>query len=372
MQPTDSLLAEAQRQFLICSACRYCEGYCATFPAIERRTEFTAADVAYIANVCHDCRACAQACMYGAPHEFAVDIPKLLSNVRLQTYEERSFPREAGRIAARAGGLVTFGIALVAAVLLLAAIATTGRWDRLGATTLGPGAFYRIVPFLWMLVPAIVLSAWVVVVLSAAAQRLVHDAIPGARATLRDWFGALWDGVALVYLKGGGAGCYYPETSAPSAARRILHVTLVAGVTLAFAATVAAAFMQDVLHELPPFPLASIPVLLGILGGLLVLVGATGLLVLKAKPAARSREAAGMVELDVTFLVSLAVVAATGLLLLGFRATALMGALLVIHLAAVAALFATAPYGKFMHVPLRLAALLVFRLEEAGDRKPSA
>ena len=32
------LLAEAERQLDICNACRYCEGYCAVFPALERRT----------------------------------------------------------------------------------------------------------------------------------------------------------------------------------------------------------------------------------------------------------------------------------------------------------------------------------------------
>src|SRR5580704_18317266 len=97
-----SLLAEAQRQFLICSACRYCEGYCATFPAIEGRTTFTAADVNYIANLCHDCRACSQACMYGSPHEFAVDIPKLLGAVRLETYGTRG----NGRTTLAAGAAV--------------------------------------------------------------------------------------------------------------------------------------------------------------------------------------------------------------------------------------------------------------------------
>lgn len=356
-------LAEAQRQFLICSACRYCEGYCATFPAIEGRTEFGEADVAYIANLCHDCRACSQACMYGAPHEFAVDIPGLLSGIRLQSY---------GSGLGQMNVTFTLAAAVAALGLLLAAIATGGRWEQFAAAYDGTGSFYRIVPFLWMLVPALALSAWAASVLFAGARRLVRDAAPGARATFRDLIGALTDGLSLVYMRGGGGGCYYPETTGtPSSTRRILHVVLVAGVMLAFAATVTAAFMQDVLEDLPPYPILSAPVLLGILGGLFVLVGAIGLLALKAKPQARHLEAGGMVKLDVTFLVLLAVVAGTGLLLLAFRATASMGTLLVIHLAAVAALFVTAPYGKFMHVPLRLASLVVFRIEEARNRKTS-
>ncbi|HXF33851.1 MAG TPA: hypothetical protein VN603_04710, partial [Candidatus Acidoferrales bacterium] len=246
MQDEALPLAEAQRQFLICSACRYCEGYCATFPAIEGRTQFGEADVAYIANLCHDCRACSQACMYGAPHEFAVDIPSLLSGIRLQTY---------GKGLGRTNAAATAGVAAAALVALLAAIAVSGRWEQLGGVYREAGSFYRIVPFLWMLVPALALTVWASAVLFAAARRLMRDVAPGARATLRDALGALADGVALVYLRGGGGGCYYPETTAASSSsRRMLHVILVAGVMSAFAATIAAAFMQDVLGELPPYP----------------------------------------------------------------------------------------------------------------------
>ena len=46
----DALLAEARRQLGICNACRYCEGYCAVFPALERRSILLDGDVAYLAN----------------------------------------------------------------------------------------------------------------------------------------------------------------------------------------------------------------------------------------------------------------------------------------------------------------------------------
>lgn len=348
-----SLLAEAQRQFLICSACRYCEGYCATFPAIEGRTTYTAPDVAYIANLCHDCRACAQACMYDEPHEFAVNIPQLLGAIRLETYTTR--------VDARA----PLAVAAAVLALLLAALAFAGQWNALTASHAGPGAFYAVVPFAWMLVPALLLSGWAAYVLSRAGYELIREVAPGARDSLSHWLGALHDGLALTYMHGAGGGCYYPEKSAPSGARRALHVTLVAGVGLAFAATISAAFMQDVLKLLPPYPLLSVPVVLGTLGGIAILAGGSGLLALKTNPAARTGAATGMTALDVAFLLTLIVVAATGLLLLALRETAAMGWLLAVHLAAVAALFATAPYGKFLHVPLRLAALFVFRVEES-------
>ena len=33
--------SEANRMLQICNACRYCEGFCAVFPAMTRRIEFT-------------------------------------------------------------------------------------------------------------------------------------------------------------------------------------------------------------------------------------------------------------------------------------------------------------------------------------------
>jgi len=70
--PLENLVAEAQRVLAICNACRYCEGYCAVFPALEKRRDFTPADVVYLANLCHDCRACYYACMYATGHRVPV------------------------------------------------------------------------------------------------------------------------------------------------------------------------------------------------------------------------------------------------------------------------------------------------------------
>jgi citrate/tricarballylate utilization protein len=88
-QPVPSLaglLAEAQRQLTICNSCRYCEGYCAVFPAVERHTEVATADIPHLANLCHDCRACYYACMYAPPHEFGVNPPAILGQIRRATY----------------------------------------------------------------------------------------------------------------------------------------------------------------------------------------------------------------------------------------------------------------------------------------------
>jgi citrate/tricarballylate utilization protein len=67
----------------VCNSCRYCEQYCPVFPAMERRRTFTAGDLAYLANLCHNCGECLYACQYAPPHEFGIDLPRTLAEVRL-------------------------------------------------------------------------------------------------------------------------------------------------------------------------------------------------------------------------------------------------------------------------------------------------
>ena len=70
---------EVARQLQICNGCRYCEGFCAVFPAMTRRLEFGKADIHYLANLCHNCGACLHACQYAPPHEFAINVPKAMA-----------------------------------------------------------------------------------------------------------------------------------------------------------------------------------------------------------------------------------------------------------------------------------------------------
>src|SRR5207342_2072395 len=73
-------------------ACRYCEQYCPVFPAMERRLTFATADLAYLANLCHNCGECLYACQYAPPHEFNIDVPRTLSKVRVESYESCAWP----------------------------------------------------------------------------------------------------------------------------------------------------------------------------------------------------------------------------------------------------------------------------------------
>ncbi|MFZ9552153.1 MAG: tricarballylate utilization protein TcuB, partial [Hylemonella sp.] len=95
--------AEVARQLQICNACRYCEGFCAVFPAMTRRLEFSVTDVHYLANLCHNCGACLHACQYAPPHEFAVNIPQAMAKVRLRTYTDFAWPKAFGKLYERNG-----------------------------------------------------------------------------------------------------------------------------------------------------------------------------------------------------------------------------------------------------------------------------
>jgi citrate/tricarballylate utilization protein len=242
---------------------------------------------------------------------------------------------------------------------VVAALSPAGLFD---AQT-GAGAFYRVIPYLAMLLPALAVSLYVIGVMLAGAYAYWRD-IRGTRRETgwRPALVALGEALGLRYLRGGTAGgCTYPGERA-SNSRLVLHMLVFYGFLSAFAATVVAAVLQDMFDVLPPYPLLSLPVVLGSLGGVAIIIGTSGLLFLKWRseraPADRST-----LNLDWLFLLSLNMVSITGMLLLALRDTPLMGVLLVVHLATVLALYISAPYGKFAHFLYRYAALVQNRVE---------
>ena len=134
--------AEVARQLQICNACRYCEGFCAVFPAMTRRLAFPAADVHYLANLCHNCGACLHACQYAPPHEFAVNVPQAMAKVRLQTYTDFAWPRGMGRLYQRNGLTVALATAGALIFFLLLALAVNGTLQQAPDA----GNFYSVFP----------------------------------------------------------------------------------------------------------------------------------------------------------------------------------------------------------------------------------
>src|SRR5689334_13006555 len=126
MQGLESLIGEAQRMLQICNACRYCEGYCAVFPAMERRLEFDPASLAYLSNLCHHCGACFYACQYAPPHEFAVNVPRVFAQIRRQSYEDYAWPRAFGSAYRRQGTVLSLATAAGLAIFFILAILLGG------------------------------------------------------------------------------------------------------------------------------------------------------------------------------------------------------------------------------------------------------
>jgi citrate/tricarballylate utilization protein len=296
--------------------------------------------------------------MYAPPHEFGVNIPKALAEVREQTYAQYALPRVVSDLARRNAWLLVIGT--LVSLAFFAAVAALGPTGLFQARQ-GPGAFYAVVPYLAMLLPAMLLSLYAIGVLLAGAFAFARDV--GLRK--REWrpiLAALGEAFGLRYLRGGTAGgCYYP-TERTSNSRLMLHMLVFYGFLSAFAATVVAAILQDVFDQLPPYPLLSLPVVLGTAGGVAMIVGASGLLYLKWR-SDRAPSDQGTLNLDWLFLLSLDVVSVTGMLLLLLRDTAAMPGLLVVHLATVLALYVSAPYGKFAHFVYRYVALVQNRVE---------
>ena len=366
VHPLEALIAEGRRQLEVCNACRYCEGYCAVFPAMERRAIFSDGEVVFLANLCHDCRACFQACPYTPPHDFAIDIPQILGDVRTRSYRKLAWPQPLSRAFERPF-ITQFAALAVGLALIIGAVAISAP-GGFAASGDDPGAFYRVLPALVMEGLFLGLSTLVVGALAGSFVRFWREArdrsqpMPSRRAIL-EAFAAV---ATLRFMGGGGGGCYYPDPDLPARGRRLMHLLVLYGLVLAFAATVAAAVQQWVLGMLPPYPLVSVPVLLGTVGGAAVVIGGGGLAVLKL--AAAPRRAVGDARLDFAFLFTLEVVTVSGMLLLALRSTGAMSWLLIVHLASVVALYLVVPFSKFVHASHRFAALLLDAEERVRGR----
>ncbi|GAC1653207.1 MAG: tricarballylate utilization 4Fe-4S protein TcuB [Candidatus Dormibacteraceae bacterium] len=364
--PLTDLLGEAERQLNVCNSCRYCEGYCAVFPALERRLSLKPGDVTYLANLCHDCRACLQACMYSPPHELAVDIPAALTAVREADYQRYAWPGPLAVAFRNAWGAAVLAT-LIGVVATLLAVWRSGGFDRFFSATSEPGSFYRIVRYEFLVVPGLLLSAYILVIFAVGFVRFWRDARtgPAEGAGVRAVALAAGEALTLRWQAGGGPGCYYPSQRAPSRSRRILHVAMVLGFGSAFAATGLAALFQDVFGWPPPYPLLSAPVLLGSAGGIAMIAGTSGLIYLKLRAEPAGSEP--MRALDLAFLVLLNLASITGMLLLALRDSSLLGTMLSIHLAVLFGLYLTAPYGKMIHLVYRFGALVKNRMEIAAE-----
>jgi citrate/tricarballylate utilization protein len=360
----DALVAEAQRVLGICNACRYCEGYCAVFPALERRLEFPEGDVHYLANLCHNCGACLYACQYAPPHEFQLNFPRALAQVRARTYRRYAWPAFLGVLFERNGLAVSLATAGGLAILFLMTAVLSDPARLFQAWTDAQGSFYAVMPHGTMAALFGGVSLYVLLALAMGFARFWPDMGEHMGEFVRagSLLHSVRDVLTLKYLDGGsGDGCTYP-TQSPSHARRTFHHFTFYGFMLCFAATCVGTLYHYGFGWKAPYALASLPVVLGMAGGVGLLVGPAGLLWLRGQrdPLLADPAQDGM---DTGFLALLFLVSATGVALTFLRETRAMGVLLAVHLGIVLALFVTLPYGKFVHALYRFAALVRFHIE---------
>ena len=122
---------EGARLMAICNACRYCEGHCAVFQAMELRLEFNSDNLDYLANLCHNCGSCYHHCQYAPPHEFKLNVPGVFADLRKESYGQYAWPKPMGKLYNKNGLWVSI-IASVAIALALALTATVSGADFWG------------------------------------------------------------------------------------------------------------------------------------------------------------------------------------------------------------------------------------------------
>ena len=358
---------EVARQLQICNACRYCEGFCAMFPAMTRRLDFGKADIHYLANLCHNCGACLHACQYAPPHEFGVNVPQAMAQVRGQTYADYAWPPALGALYKRNGLTVSLALAAGLSLFLLLALQINGT---LWSNNLG-GNFYNLFPhnlLVSLFAPVFLFAA---LALTLGVRRFWRDITPatsGAALSAPATSDATQDVLHLKYLDGGhGEGCNNEDDAFTLSRRRAHHLTFY-GFMLCFAATSLATVYHYVFGWVAPYDLPSLPKVLGAIGGVSLLLGTAGLFMLNLQRHPMHGDAAQK-PMDLGFIALLFFTSLSGLALWLGRGCEAMPALLAIHLGVVMALFATLPYGKFAHGIFRTAALLRFAVEK---RQPNS
>lgn len=355
---------EARRNAEVCNACRYCEGFCAVFPAIEAQRTFDNEYIDYLANLCHNCTSCYHACQYTAPHVFDINVPKVLTQVRTESYDRYVWPAFMSGVFKRNGMLVGMATAVVFSLILVLGILITDP-TQLFAQHVGEGAFYRVISH-----EAMVLVAGSVFVFDIVAILLGFFKYWGAIGGKLSYFfnlgalgRALRDGFTLKHLGGGddNKGCN-TEDSTFSNQRRFYHHLMMYGFLLCFAATSVATVYDYGFGWIAPYGYLSLPVIFGSVGGVMTMIGTAGLVWVKLKfhdgPALKA-----VFGMDYAFLMLLFWVNFTGMALLLLRETTAMGMLLIVHLGFVMALFAVLPYSKFVHILFRVGSLIKYHNE---------
>src|SRR4051794_29777926 len=92
---------ELRRVFQICHGCRLCFNFCPSFPELFARVDeheskgegeaeaLTSSEMRKVVDLCFQCKLCYVKCPYTPPHDWDVDLPRLLIRAKaVQTKKE--------------------------------------------------------------------------------------------------------------------------------------------------------------------------------------------------------------------------------------------------------------------------------------------
>lgn len=238
---------------VVCNSCRYCEGLCAAFPAMEMRRIFRDGYLNYLANLCHNCGACYVDCQFLPPHKFEVNVPRALARVRTNPNQGLCLaagfvrPVRQKRAGDRPDRRRERGAVRSSFVALRDPAVLFGTHD-------GPGAFYKLMPHNAMvaLFGAVFVYAILAIVRSAcgfwrdiAGKNPLTDAASIVQTVK--------DAGRPCYLDGGSGGCVN-EGERPTGRRKHYHHATFYGFLLCFASTSVATLYHFLLGRKATYP----------------------------------------------------------------------------------------------------------------------
>jgi citrate/tricarballylate utilization protein len=281
-----------------------------------------------------------------------------MAQVRKETYMAYAWPKPLGVLYKKNGLLLSLTAAISITFFLLLSAALNG------SLTSAPlnGNFYAVFSHNALAIMFGAVFGFAVLALMIGVARFWHGIEPGSisRAAATE---ATHDALTLKYLGGGhGDGCNN-EDDAFSLWRKRFHQFTFYGFMLCFAATSVATIYHYFFDLHAPYDSTSLPVVLGILGGIGLIIGPAGLLYLNVRRNAAHGDATQK-PMDRAFIVLLFLISTSGLALLLYRDTSVMTLLLAVHLGFVMAFFLTMPYSKFAHGFYRMVALLKNSIEK--------
>ena len=286
MLSPDTVRPRPARAWRCATPAAIAKGTARSFRRWKTGSSFAKDDLAYLANLCHNCGECLYACQYAPPHEFGINVPRTLAEVRLGSYEEYCWPRVAWP--PRSGITAREGCGTAAARIERRAARPGGDVGR------GPLAGRSGRRFLsrrparrdgralrrW---PAPSPRSRLRLAASRAARAFRGPAVdPAVRRSERRTGSGLRDALTLRHLHGSGADCTSAEEQRSPWRRWFHHLTMY-GFVLCFASTSVAALYHVVFGWRAPYGYGSLPVVLGTLGGAGLLIGPAGLFALRRR-----------------------------------------------------------------------------------------